>query len=62
MILCIITPNFRPITEIIKELERERRSGRTDRQMDGRNDRRQYPSAQMAAGGNKTLKTVESRQ
>ena len=40
MVLCIIPPNFRPIGEILKELERERRSGRTD----GRNDRRQYPS------------------
>ena len=49
-------------TEILKGLEGERRFGRTDGRMDrqtdgraaGRNDRRQYPSAPMAAEGNKS--------
>ena len=55
MVLCIIPPSFRLITEILKAIERERRSartdGQTDSQTDGGNDRRQYPSAPMAANG-----------
>ena len=53
MVLCIIPPYFRLIDKIFKKLEQERRSGRTDRETAGRNDRRQYPSALMAAKGNK---------
>ena len=30
MVLCIIPPNFRPIAEILNELERQRRLGRID--------------------------------
>ena len=38
MVMCIIPPNFRLLAEILKELERERRSGWTDRQTDRRTD------------------------
>ena len=34
MVMCIILPNFRLIAEILKELERERRSGRTEGRAD----------------------------
>ena len=61
MVLCIIPPNFRLLAEILKELEREHCSGRTDGLMVGqtdgqmarRNDRGQYPSTPMAAEGKK---------
>ena len=39
MVLCIIPPHFRPIAEILNELERQRRLGRIDGRME-----RQYPS------------------
>ena len=48
MVLCTIPLNCRLMAEVLKELEQERRSGRTA----GRNDRGQYPSAPMAADGN----------
>ena len=35
MVPCIISSNFKRIAEILKELERERRSGWTDGQVDG---------------------------
>ena len=44
MVLCIIPPNFRIIAEVIKDLERNRLSGRTDghRQTEGRTDVRAH--------------------
>ena len=53
MVLCIIPPHFKLIAEILKELERERRLGRTD-------GRTQWPTiipvGPMAADGKKYYK------
>ena len=49
LVLCNITPNFRPKADILKSLQRKRRSSRTDRhrgrRTDGRMERRQCPAA-----------------
>ena len=67
MVLCIISPHFRRIADILKALEHTVHSGWTDRQIYGQmdrqtgrqtdgwtagcNDRQQYPSAPMLAEG-----------
>ena len=47
MELCIIPPNFRLIAVILKELERERRSGWTD----GRTDAMTHDNTRQVYGG-----------
>ena len=51
MVLCIIPPNFRLIAEILKEFERERRSGRTDGPPAGRSGAMTDGNTRWADGG-----------
>ena len=63
-IRCIIPPNVRLIPEILIELERPsdpvKMNGQTDGQTAGRNGRRKYPSAPMAAEGKKNQHSCAS--